>query len=192
MTHKPRRSAWYTYLISVRISQQPTFRERAIGHTDRGLLNSHTRHYRPVHAKTTLLSLGFSMISTLLAQARLLHSKMPQLSFCSQTLAKDFLLWMATTVIGAWPLSLIPSYPIKHNVRYIAIPQKQLDSMEQWRCTRPGSRSEQQQHDRGRQLSRPTYPRALGRPPERDGSPLGWAWGYRDGKCTRRCIIRRC
>ena len=82
--------------------------------------------------------------------------------------------------------------PILSNVRHIAILQKQLDSMEQWRCTRPGGRREQQQHDRGRQLSRPTYPRALGRPPERDGSSLGWAWGYRDGKCTRRCIIRRC
>jgi hypothetical protein len=71
------------------------------------------------------------------------------------------------------------------------IPQKQLDGVE-WRCTSPCSRREQQQHDRGRELSRPTHSRALDRTPERDGSPLGWAWRYRDEKCTRRCVIRYC
>jgi hypothetical protein len=73
-----------------------------------------------------------------------------------------------------------------------AVPLKQLDGVAQWRCTSPGSRSEQQQHDcRGRELSRPTHSRALGRTPERDGSPLGCAWGYRDGQCTRRCVVRQ-
>ena len=107
MTHKLRRTAWFTYLISVRISRMPIFLT-TIRHTDRGWSNSRTRHYRLAHATITLPSLGFLMTSISLARVPLLYSKMRQSSSCYPTLARTAL-WMAMKAIGTYPLSPLSS-----------------------------------------------------------------------------------